>query len=115
MGQIVDKILEKAQGIFFWVTLVVNSVRKHLEDGLDLDDVAEQIDFLPPEMNDLFAYILDSLETWAKRKAYRTLSMMLEATTWDLKVPILGYIFLDDYEKNPLGIMVYLFNGQRQD
>ncbi|KAK2059383.1 hypothetical protein LY76DRAFT_26594 [Colletotrichum caudatum] len=45
--QIVDKIVDEAGGIFYWVTLVVNSVRRRLEDGFDLDPdgVVEQIDY----------------------------------------------------------------------
>lgn len=100
MDQVINKILEKAQGIFFWVTLVVNNMRKHIEDGFDSNNMVEQIEVLPTEINDLFTYILDSLGTWAKRKAFLTLAIMLEANLWDLKVPILGYIFLDDYERN---------------
>ncbi|KAF9879593.1 hypothetical protein CkaCkLH20_03136 [Colletotrichum karsti] len=90
MNQIVEAILDKAQGIFFWVTLVVRNMQTRLEDGFGPDEILEQIDVLPSEVNDLFAYILDSLDTWAKSRAYRTLAILLEATRWDIEVPALG-------------------------
>ncbi|KDN65350.1 hypothetical protein CSUB01_12648, partial [Colletotrichum sublineola] len=99
-SRIVGSILDKAHGVFFWVALVVHNTRRHLEDGFGPKHVAQLIDTLPSEINDLFAYILDSLDTWTKRKAYQTLALMLEAIRWDLEVPVCGYAFLDEYEEN---------------
>ncbi|KAH8204447.1 hypothetical protein TruAng_001363 [Truncatella angustata] len=99
---LVPTIVEKANGIFLWVTLVLKSIRARLEDGYSLAIVAEEVKFLPTKLESLFRYLLDSITQSSLKKASQTFSMvnLYQSNKFDFEVPrldFLSYSFLDEY------------------
>ena len=95
-------IVENAQGIFLWVTLVVKRIREQIENGVDLGALHSEIDCLPRELNDLFEYILNSLADSDLKAAYQTFSMVLELKQHNLLLTLLSYSFLNDFTREPV-------------
>ncbi|KAH8758100.1 hypothetical protein BGZ57DRAFT_1008652 [Hyaloscypha finlandica] len=95
-------IVENAQGIFLWVTLVVKRIREQIENGVDLSALHSEIDCLPRELNDLFEYILNSLADSDLKAAYQTFSMVLELKQHNMLLTLLSYSFLNDFTREPV-------------
>jgi WD40 repeat protein len=62
--EIVDQVLEKSQGCFLWVNLVLQELRKVHTSG----DVKRILDEVPSDMNSLYARILASMSSAAHGK-----------------------------------------------
>jgi hypothetical protein len=92
-------IVENAQGIFLWITLVVKRIRDQIENGVDLGALHSEIDCLPRELNDLFEYILNSLADSDLKAAYQTFSMVLELKQHNILLTLLSYSFLNDFTR----------------
>lgn len=99
---IIRTILGKAAGIFLWVTLVIKSIRRRLEDGYQLSAMEEEVNSLPDELEMLFEYLWRSIPKSSQKKACWTFAMVNcldKAREWMYKVrlDLLSYSFLDDY------------------
>jgi len=99
---LIRTILWKAAGIFLWVTLVIRSIRRRLEDGYQLSAVEEEVNSLPGELEMLFEYLLRCIPKSSQKKACWTFAMVNclgTAEEWlcDLRLDLLSYFFLDDY------------------
>jgi hypothetical protein len=52
--QLASDIADKAEGVFFWVKLVVQLLIEGLEDGDDLDELQAKLYSLPSGLSDLY-------------------------------------------------------------
>ena len=95
---IVELVVNKAQGIFLWVTLAVKSIREQMEHGFSPAEMIRNVRLLPTELEELFKHILDSLT--APGKGYCTLVMVKLGMEYDIKLPLYSYSFFDDYEQD---------------
>jgi hypothetical protein len=56
-----DTVINKAQGVFLWVELVVNNLIVGIEEGFSDTELKECLDSLPPELEDLYARIFEQI------------------------------------------------------
>jgi hypothetical protein len=100
--RLVNKVVEKADGIFLWVALVVKTLRERLEEDCPLPVLEKELDSLPQELEALFVHLLNSLSRLSRRKAFETFAIVSKLQTERTpKLTLLTYSFLDDYESNP--------------
>ena len=57
-----SSIIEKAEGVFLWVRLVVRSLIRGLQDGDELSDLQKKVDELPKDLERLYMHMLDRIE-----------------------------------------------------
>ncbi|KAH8898720.1 hypothetical protein GQ53DRAFT_777337 [Thozetella sp. PMI_491] len=95
---LINAIVNKAGGIFLWVTLVVKSMREELESGSTVDQLTEELETLPDELEGLFGHILRSLKKQARKRAYQTMVMLRECKEYEHSISLFAYSFLDQYE-----------------
>jgi len=100
--RLIQTILWKAAGIFLWVTLVIKSIRRRLEDGYQISAVEEEVNSLPGELEMLFEYLWHSIPKSSQKKACWTFAMVNCLDTeikWlcGLRLDLLSCSFLDDY------------------
>jgi hypothetical protein len=57
-----QEIIDKADGVFLWVRLVVFSLLRGLRNSDQVSDLQRRLRILPPSLEDLFSHILDHLE-----------------------------------------------------
>jgi len=98
---LVQRIADKADGIFLWVALVVKSIRELLNNGYSLSTLEQQLDSLPGGLEKLFKYILDSMDNLARKRAYQSFAVILKATSYAFDVSLLLYSFLEEYQIDP--------------
>lgn len=64
-------IAERANGIFLWVVLAVEGILKDLESGTNIKRIINRTKSLPKELEDLFAQILDGMDSDQLQMALR--------------------------------------------
>lgn len=60
--QLVNEIVERAQGVFLWVFLVVRSLLRGLTDDNDMATLQRRLEHLPPDLERYFRQMLDTIE-----------------------------------------------------
>lgn len=95
---LVSLIMNKANGVFLWVALVVKSLREGLENGMSCSNLRQEVDVLPEELEQLYKHILMSMGRSARMKAYQTFSMVTELKKYHVyKLSLLAYSFFEEY------------------
>ncbi|RYP48317.1 hypothetical protein DL768_005773 [Monosporascus sp. mg162] len=70
-SSIVNDIVEKAKGVFLWVSVVTGLLEESFQEGHNLADLRTTIDGLPSEVSQLFAYIWDRIQLRFRGEASR--------------------------------------------
>jgi hypothetical protein len=103
--QLASSITTKAEGVFLWVVLVVQRIRKQSDDGARFSRLLSEVESLPNELSDLFQRILDSIvESMDRRLMRHTISLLhflreiKGAREMHLWLDLSDFYFLEDYE-----------------
>ncbi|KAL9116091.1 MAG: hypothetical protein Q9227_000460 [Pyrenula ochraceoflavens] len=94
-NQLIENIISKASGVFLWVHLVVKSLLSGINLGDRVVDLQRRLDYLPPDLEDLYEKILRSLDPFYLKHAAQLVKIM-EASENPLSL-ILFY-FADEYD-----------------
>ncbi|KAL1979414.1 hypothetical protein VTN96DRAFT_5978 [Rasamsonia emersonii] len=96
---LVTEIIDRADGVFLWVALVLKSVREGLQYDNRLSSLIQKVRHMPQDMEPLFHHLLDSISPSDRRAAYRTFAVVLELQKSEcLEMSLLRYSFLEDYD-----------------
>ncbi|KAI7167859.1 hypothetical protein KC352_g25485, partial [Hortaea werneckii] len=90
-NSITKKILDRAQGVFLWVHLVVGDVLQGLAEGDDTKQLDSRLEALPSDLESYFQRMLYTLSPVRRRQAARALLVMLHASG-PLKAAVLCYL-----------------------
>jgi hypothetical protein len=93
-------LVDKAQGIFLWVTLVVRSMREQVESGASIGSLREELDYLPDQLEGLYEHILGSLSKKSRSMAYRIFKILEASKKYHIYLPLIAYSFLEEYTKD---------------
>ena len=105
--ELLDGIVEKAAGVFLWVHLVVRSLLSGLRNGDRIVDLQMRLDLLPPDLEDLYQKILDSIDPFYFEHAFqyfqlvRSTSEPLSLLTFSFADEAANYVL--DCPVEPLG------------
>ncbi|CAG2016815.1 unnamed protein product [Fusarium graminearum] len=61
-SMLIDNITAKSSGVFLWIRLVVKSLLAGLTHDDRISDLQKRLDLLPPDLEDLYSAITDSLD-----------------------------------------------------
>lgn len=96
--QLVENVVQKAQGVFLWVFLVV----RDLLEGLTFNDTIKtmhmRLDRFPEDLDDYFRHIFDSIPKVYRIQTARTFQIALSR---DTPLPLITYALMDDVEEDP--------------
>jgi hypothetical protein len=97
------QIIDKSEGVFLWVSLALRTLEQGLLAEDRFEDLKEKIEALPPELEDLFQFIFDSMTKRShptdRKNAVRTLAVVME-NEHQLErddLPLIRYSFLEDF------------------
>lgn len=96
--QIIFDIVNRARGVFLWVQLVVDKLRRALGDNVDVKELRETLDALPEQLEDYFKEMLRRIDRQDRERAARVFGLMVEAIQPQF---ILVFSYLDMEEDNP--------------
>ena len=76
---LVTEVVDKAQGVFLWVYLVVNSLLKGLTNADRVSDLQLRLSLLPTELDKYFEHMLENIEDVYQDVAAQTFHIALHA------------------------------------
>ncbi|KAF1355924.1 hypothetical protein EJ07DRAFT_168080 [Lizonia empirigonia] len=98
---------DKAEGVFLWVSLVVQSLLRGLTSSDRMSDLQRRIELLPPSLEDFFRHMLDSIEEVYRKDTFKAFQYVLHAPpsgpiplifAFHAKPPLLSQIELESRE-----------------
>ncbi|KAK4228722.1 hypothetical protein QBC38DRAFT_474579 [Podospora fimiseda] len=109
--KLINTIVDRGEGVFLWVKLVLDEIWEALDDGLNFDEIYDLLDIFPDELEDFFGYMLSSIRAGNRREGWAILAILAARThvknqeTEGLRMPLLQFTFVDDYlHNNQFGI-----------
>jgi hypothetical protein len=97
---IVDSIITRADGVFLWIRLVIKELIATLRDGADLKTLKNVIDTIPPDLDQYFDRIFESVDVDHRKEA----SAMLQIALWNERdfivlrgLELIDFLFLDEF------------------
>jgi hypothetical protein len=95
---LIGEVVERAQGVFLWVFLVV----RDLLDGLTYNDTIKtmklRLSHFPEDLENYFQQMIDSIPSFYRKDSARTFRL---ATSIDEPLPLLTYAFMDHLAEDP--------------
>ncbi|OCL03823.1 hypothetical protein AOQ84DRAFT_368031 [Glonium stellatum] len=92
-SELVTEIVDKAQGVFLWVFLVVRSLLQGLTYADRISDLQRRLGLLPPTLEDYFHHMLNSVEEVYREQIAQTFEVVLCATE---PLSLITFSFLDE-------------------
>lgn len=93
----IEEILDKAQGVFLWVFLVVRSLLRGFGQHNDIAILEKRLSELPSELEGYFARILNSIEDVYQDHAARMFHLMVRAAP----LPLTAFWYLPREMEDP--------------
>lgn len=76
---LIDSICTRAEGVFFWVSLVVKSLVRGLNNNDGLDTLQRRVSEFPPDLEQFFKRMIGSIEDVYKDQVDQVFSILLMA------------------------------------
>ena len=99
-NKLLDLITQKAEGVFLWLTLILNIRYQGLIDDDTLSGSWEKIKFYPDDLDEFIQQIVKSIPPENRKLAYRTFAIASTVSRYDENLLLLNYSFLKDYTSN---------------
>ena len=96
--ELVNQIVERAQGVWLWVALVTKSLLNGFTYGDSLKDLQRRLQYLPDDLDKFFQHMLDSVEPVYRTQMAQT---FLVALTADDDLLLIIYSYLDNVREDP--------------
>ncbi|KAH6712458.1 hypothetical protein BKA61DRAFT_692416, partial [Leptodontidium sp. MPI-SDFR-AT-0119] len=96
-SEAIDEVVQKAEGVFLWVTLILNILCQGLTDGDTLSDLRRKIDHYPEDLDTFLQEIISSIPTENRELAYRTFAVTMLLSRNYRNMRLFNYSFLEDY------------------
>ncbi|KAI3325168.1 hypothetical protein HD806DRAFT_467954 [Xylariaceae sp. AK1471] len=74
-SNILSSIINRAEGVFLWVSLVLTALEDGLMSGDDLHELKQKIEAYPTELEPLYHHLIQSIHATDRRWAFRALKM----------------------------------------
>ena len=90
-----DEVVEKAEGVFLWVYLVVQSLLRGMTQADQISTLQERLRAPPTRLDEYFQHMLDSIEPVYRSHTAQTFQKCLAASE---PLSLMTYWFLDEHE-----------------
>ncbi|KAF2110947.1 hypothetical protein BDV96DRAFT_193503 [Lophiotrema nucula] len=90
--EVIDEVVEKSQGVFVWVTLVVRSLREGLSNGDSIATLQQRVRAFPADLEPFFESLIEAVESTYQQIMATTFLVALETTA----LPLVTYAFLEE-------------------
>lgn len=104
--RLLERVTEKAEGVFLWVVLASKQLFEGLEDRYSVDDLLGTLRNIPVDLKELFCNRLESIPDGQRRKSFCLLSIMaklyeLRDDSYPAYFTMFKASFLNDYFRDP--------------
>lgn len=87
---LLEQIVQRSQGVFLWIFLVVRSLLKGLTFADRVSDLQKKLNRIPDDLNGYFEQILDSVDEFYLKETAEIFQIMLRSQSG---VPLLAFSF----------------------
>ncbi|CZS91229.1 hypothetical protein WAI453_003686 [Rhynchosporium graminicola] len=87
----VQKVVERSDGVFLWIKLVLYKLRDILEGGGSLEDLHETLNHLPKDLELLLAGMLMSIPREDQNEAWAMMALLMAANQHHLVLSLFDY------------------------
>ena len=77
-SDLVDQIVQNAQGVFLWVRIVVNNLLRGMSNGDSLSDLQKRLESLPTTLTAYFQHMFDNIDEFYREETAEILLICLE-------------------------------------
>ncbi|KXH24923.1 hypothetical protein CSIM01_09978 [Colletotrichum simmondsii] len=91
-SQVAETIVDRAQGVFLWIYLVVESLKNGLAKGDTFTELQNRVDELPADLEEYFQHMIESIEPIYWESTSRIFRIMIESGQ---ALPLLAFEFLE--------------------
>jgi hypothetical protein len=98
--QLLQSIIERAKGVFLWVTLIVASIKEGLQSKCRFPDLQRKIDTAPSQLEELFRHLFETIDRSDLAQAYRTFAIVQMLRNRGANFSLFRYSFLNDYDED---------------
>ncbi|KAL2681180.1 hypothetical protein Neosp_008787 [[Neocosmospora] mangrovei] len=91
-------IVERADGVFLWVYLVIRSLERGLVHADNYPELRKRLDALPSDLEKYFQQMLKSIDPFYKDQTLRIFQTVIAA---EQSLPLLGFKFLEQELEDP--------------
>ncbi|KAG6356382.1 hypothetical protein INS49_015770 [Diaporthe citri] len=95
-----DDLVEKSEGVFLWLSLVLRHLEEGLINGDDMQDLMKITDSLPTELEPMLRNLLDSIPRSNLKLAFAMLSFASFAGKIENDCRLMQFSFVEDYMAN---------------
>lgn len=96
--ELIQELVDKANGVFIWVFLVVRSLLSGLNTSADrMCDLQDRLRRVPRSLDDYFRHILDSVDEGYQKQTAQAFQIALRA--WE-PLSLIAFSFLDEEDPN---------------
>lgn len=96
--EIIAEVVEKSQGVFLWVILVVRSLVEGLRNQDRLSQLEARLRHFPSDMEEFFGHMFNSIDPIYRSHTSHMFQVALE---WERPLPASLYWILDEMEDDP--------------
>jgi hypothetical protein len=93
--EMLQTVVDKSSGVFLWVTLACRSLTSGFSDFDSMSELKRRIDELPPELGEMFQYMLMKINPRHRKQGARLLQIC-QAAHQDYGVPALRLALLEE-------------------
>ena len=95
---LVDEIVDKAEGVFLWVFLVVRSLTSGLQNADRIMDLQRRLRRFPSDLEDYFQHMLKNIDENYQQQTAQTFLLALQASE---PLSLMTYAMVDELESDP--------------
>lgn len=100
---LISKVAARADGVFLWVSLVVNLLDDACDDGDDFSELERKIECTQPRVEDLFRQLFDSIHNSDRNRSAQSFAVVLKLleNPHGMRMSLFRFSLLDDFNSNP--------------
>lgn len=110
--KLIENIVQKAEGVFLWVILILRELAQGLTDGDSMSDLQKTVTACPDDLNRFLQRIIASIPANKQRLAYRTFAITTMLSSCGRSMLLLNYSFLEDYNVDSKFALSIPFNSE---
>jgi len=101
--ELVEQIVEKAEGVFLWMALVLKSLRQGLQYKDSAKTLRGRLEKMPVGLENFLGFMFESIDPIYLQQSARIFSVAMAASKISSRrdLSLLRYSFLEDLESNP--------------
>lgn len=88
VNTVVEEVGAKSRGVFLWVVLVVRLLLHSLDTGDNIEELQKQLNAFPPELEDFYRHMMDSMELSHREQASWYLQLVLRSIEVQIHHPL---------------------------